>query len=159
MQNLSVEILIAIILVLLFSALGLLLWNRRASNQVRIAKGNRSEFIGSEQTCPLCGETLEHGSRVRSTLFLGKEFSLMRIFGCRHCWNSEFAFINTPTPHKFESSSTSQKVSKRLNRRFCPCCSGELPESGYAMARVYQKPSRLPHVHVYGCTICKPGRG
>jgi len=159
MQNLNVEILVTIILVLLFSALGFFLWRRKGPDQVRITKNSRSKFIAPKRTCPLCGKTLEHGMRVHSTLFPGKEFDLMRIFGCRYCRNDDQAFISAPDPRKLGGSSARQKFPKRLNRRRCPCCNGELPKGGYAMARVYQNPHRLPHVHVYGCTICKPGRG
>lgn len=147
-----------IILVLLFSTLGLLLWHRRGSNQARFAKSNHSVFISTKRSCPLCSETLERGLRVYSTLFPGKEFDLMHIFGCRYCRNSEKVFISNSVPLKTDSSNTHQKSPRNLNRRRCPCCKGELPKGGYAMARVYQKPYRPPHVHVYGCTLCKPGR-
>jgi len=151
---LSIEILVGIILVLLFSALGLLLWRRKKPNQTRIIKDRSSKTITPQKICPLCRERLERGLRVHSALFPGKEFDLMHIFGCRYCWSSEGASISASTPHKTGSSSAHHKISRGLNNRHCPCCKLKLPEDGYVMARVYRKPYRPPHVHVYGCTSC-----
>jgi len=151
MQNLSVEILIAIILVLLLAALGLLLWRRKIPNRTRIVRGGNPGFTASKRICPLCGETLEKGLSVYSTLFPGREFDLMHIFGCKYCWSGKRTFIGSPASRKPDKSS-------RGPRR-CPCCGSILPEEGYLMARVFRKSFRLPHVNVYGCTICKTGRG
>jgi len=148
------EILVAIILVLLLAALGLLLRYRRSSNRNRIVRGSSSEFIALKKICPLCSGMLEQGNSVHSTLFPGKESDLMHIFGCKYCWSGKRTLISSPVPRKPDKSSAHQKNSRRLRR--CPCCHSILPEEGYLMARVFQKPSRRPHVHVYGCTICKP---
>lgn len=137
---------------LLLSALGLLLWRRKKPSQSRIIKDKSPKT--SQRICPLCSERLERGLRVYSRLFPGKEFDLMHIFGCRYCWSRAGASISASTPHKSNSLGANHKIPGKLNNRRCPCCKHELPESGYIMARVYRKPYRPPHVHVYGCTSC-----
>jgi len=108
--------------------------------------------MASKRFCPLCNEPLELGLRVYSTMFPGKEFDLMHIFGCKNCWNGERTFPSI----EFDSSSAHQKPFRSLNKRRCPCCNEELPKDGYVMARVYKRPYRPLHVHVYGCIVCKP---
>ena len=143
----TTEILYALIFILVFSTLAIILWSWKSRNdQQRRDSGKPDEDInvlkgGSD--CPLCGEHLPRGTRVHSVLFPGKEFDLMRIYGCRHCW----------------SGHTLADISGSLHSRRCPSCGESIPEGGYVMAQVYNKPYRKTHVHVYGCTVCKPGRG
>jgi len=144
---LTTEILIAVIFVLVLSTLAVLLWSWKNRDDRRNRGMNSSdsdfEFPSGGSDCPLCGEHLPRGNRVHSVLYPGKEFDLMRIYGCRCCWE--------------DHPSSTPEVSFHVRR--CPYCGDDIPEGGYVMAQVYNKPYRKTHVHVYGCTVCKPGRG
>ncbi|MCD6343824.1 MAG: hypothetical protein J7L76_08555 [Spirochaetaceae bacterium] len=141
----STEVLYAVIFILVLSTLGVLLWSWKNREGGRPGNSRRTDSPPEEggTDCPLCGEHLPRGTRVHSVLFPGKEFDLMRIYGCRHCWEGH----------------ASADLSGSLNSRQCPSCGETIPEGGYVMAQVYSKPYRKTHVHVYGCTVCKPGRG
>ncbi|MCK5735606.1 MAG: hypothetical protein KAH21_03965 [Spirochaetaceae bacterium] len=144
----NTETLYAVIFILVFSTLAILLWNWKVRNERSSEKREGSsdssfDSVSTGTDCPLCGEHLPKGNRVHSVLFPGKEFDLMRIYGCRHCWEGH----------------AMADLSRDLHSRRCPSCGETIPEGGYVMAQVYNKPYRKTHVHVYGCTVCKPGRG
>ncbi len=143
----SVEILVALILILLLGVLVILIWGWKAGEK-SVSKdavnGADWEFEESPSgtQCPLCGEFLPRGMRVHSVVYPGREFDLMRIYGCPNC--------------RSDGPGNADRV---LRKRYCPYCGEKLPADGYVMAQVYRKPYKKPHVHVYGCTVCKPGRG
>jgi len=139
------EILVALIFLVIFSVLALLLWTwkTRMDRPSRSGPVTSEPVTARESPCPLCGTMLPRGLKVHSVLFPGKEFDLMRIHGCPHCWEGH----------------SSGREGRKLEIRRCPSCGGEMPENGYVMARVYRKPYRKIHVNVYGCTVCTPGRG
>ncbi len=142
----STEVLIALVLVFLLSALALLLWYwKSVSDEKNAEKKPENDFdtVIDGTECPLCGEHLPRGTRVHSVVYPGKDFDLMRIFGCPHCW----AGHPSPAPDH------------EIHKRRCPYCGESVPENGYVMARVYNRPYKKTHVQVYGCTVCKPGRG
>ncbi len=137
-QPLNTEVLAAIVLLLLLALLAVLLFILRRLRKNRPA-AELPEENGTGETgtsCPLCGTFLSGGRRVHSEVFPGREFDLMRIYGCPYCRNGSWTHL-----------------------RRCPYCREVLPPDGYVMAQVYRKPGRRPHVHVYGCSRCKPGRG
>jgi len=145
---LGTETLYAVIFILVLSTLAVLLWswkNRDSGKSGKTAalSDDGFESVSRGTDCPLCGEHLPRGTKVHSVLFPGKEFDLMRIYGCRYCWSG----------HPMADISDSQ------NSRRCPSCGETIPDGGYVMAQVYNKPYRKTHVHVYGCTVCQPGRG
>lgn len=84
--------------------------------------------------CPLCATPLVPGERVKSDIAAGKGDRIMRIFGCPNCWPA----VGGRPP------------------RLCPVCGGEIPADGYAVARYFERPGRK-HVHVLGCSRCRPG--
>ena len=143
----STEVLLAVIFVLVFSILAVLLWSWRSAQDhrhaVETSRIDDFEMTQGGTDCPLCGEHLPRGTRVHSVVFPGREFDLMRIYGCPHCWEG----------HALSPSDDPE------NTRVCPYCHEKLPVDGYVMAQVYHKPYHRTHVHVYGCTVCKPGRG
>lgn len=118
----------------------------------RMAKKSRSS-LEVLKPCPLCGTMLRRGETVHSVVFSGPakatsidpatahpasrprssrpEDYLAHLFGCPYCYpaNSE-------------------------HRRTCPVCSRRLPDDGYVIARMFEKPGRK-HVHVLGCTGCR----
>ncbi len=133
---------LSVIVVLILSAVIFLLIlalrkNGRGSSKGRISSEEELEEARPKGTnCPLCGELLTEGRKVHSEIFPGKDFDLMRIYGCPYCRNGDSA-----------------------HKRRCPYCKEVVPSGGYVMAQVYRKPYKPPHVHVYGCTRCKHGRG
>ena len=142
----SVELLVALILILLLAVLALLVWAWKTgaggSGTRKDGRGEDSREIAGGTECPLCGEFLPRGTRVHSVVFPGREFDLMRIYGCPYC-----------------RADVPNGAGRTLRKRHCPYCGEEIPAEGYVMAKVYRKPYRKTHVHVYGCTVCKPGRG
>jgi hypothetical protein len=88
---------------------------------------------GAPRTCPLCGEVLVPGERVKSRVNPGKGDKLMQIYGCPHCY-----------PPNIQC------------KRICPVCKKEVPREGYVIARLFESPGRR-HVHVLGCSGCRHG--
>lgn len=84
------------------------------------------------RTCPLCATVLEPGERVKSDILRGKSDSLMRIYGCPHCWPPVEGSAN----------------------RHCPVCGQVISADGHAVARYFESPGRK-HVHVLGCSGCR----
>lgn len=154
-----VEIVVGIVLLAALSALVLFLrsspslWNPAPQNRDH-EEPERSEG-GSE--CPLCGGHLAPGVRVHSALYPGREFDVMRIYGCPHCRPGRpDSMIQGPMTR---SASGVWPREGGPGPRRCPCCRENLPESGYVLAQVYRKNGRKTHVHVVGCSSCRPGRG
>jgi len=97
--------------------------------------------------CPLCGTMLRRGETVHSVVFSGGKAVgssggsdtrpadyLTHIFGCPYCYPAN-------TQH----------------RRECPVCRKTVPDDGYVIARMFDKPGKK-HVHVLGCTVCRERR-
>ena len=127
----STEILLAVIFILVLSTLALLLWNWKSRDNRRRREfeqpGGGFDGISGGSDCPLCGEHLPGGTRVHSVLFPGKEFDLMRIYGCRHCW----------------SGHASADPSHQLHSRRCPYCGDrlrkyEVPHSAFEIDYWYE---------------------
>jgi RNase P subunit RPR2 len=93
--------------------------------------------------CPLCSSILAPGERVKSDLAPGKGDRIMRIFGCPHCMPQA------------EEARGQGRAARTLAKRFCPVCGRELEPGGFAVARYFEKPGRK-HIHVLGCTSCRP---
>lgn len=95
--------------------------------------------------CPLCGTMLRRGETVHSVVFSGGTKAkdpdptrpadyLTHIFGCPYCHPA-----NSKHPRK------------------CPVCGKIVPDDGYVIARMFDKPGKK-HVHVLGCTNCRRPR-
>ena len=101
--------------------------------------------------CPLCGTMLRRGETVHSVVFSGgakvanaatmtdatatrPADYLTHIFGCPYCHPAN---LNYP--------------------RKCPVCGKTVPDDGYVIARMFDKPGKK-HVHVLGCTQCRRPR-
>lgn len=138
----SIEIIIAFFLVIAFSTLVFLLRKVKKRVNHSAEKQSTSETV-KKRDCPLCGGLLDSGQMVHSEIFLGRKFDLMRIYGCPHCQPGETLSLSKT----------------EFRERRCPYCKKVIPLDGYVMAQVYKKSGRKTHVHVYGCTSCKPGRG
>jgi hypothetical protein len=105
----------------------------------RMARKSR-ENLEVLKPCPICGTMLRRGETVHSVVYSGGgkkpepgrpvEY-ITHIFGCPYCY---------PVNEKVE--------------RTCPVCRRPVPEDGYVVARMFEKPGRN-HVHVIGCTRCR----
>lgn len=84
--------------------------------------------------CILCGSPLAGGERIHSTVFRGERDSIVHVFGCPHCYGDMATEV-----------------------RICPICKRYLPEGGYLMGRMWDRKQGKRHLHVSGCTLCKPG--
>lgn len=163
-----VEIVVGTVLLIALSALVLLLrgsprpWNSAPQNRDHeepegLKRPEGPERPGGGTDCPLCGGYLAPGVRVHSALYPGREFDVMRIYGCPHCRpGRRDSMIQGPMTR---SASGAWPLKGGPQPRRCPCCRENLPESGYVLAQVYRKNGRKTHVHVVGCSSCRPGRG
>ena len=113
----------------------------------RMAKKSRHQ-LALLKPCPICGTMLGPGERVKTTVFSGDgkramdpqresfnsrriEDALVHMYGCPYCYPPNGEHL-----------------------RRCPVCKGEIPETGYVVARMFMRKERK-HVHVLGCTECR----
>lgn len=135
-----------ITLVLIFSlfALVLLLWKWKISSEMEdgtvLPDNLLSDSLGT--MCPLCGEHLAQGVRVRSIVYPGKDYDFMQIYGCPSCW--------------VDAGSENETLKK--NTPICLYCKQELRDNDFVMARMYRNTGERIQVRIYGCTRCKTGR-
>ncbi len=85
---------------------------------------------GKLRKCPICGEPMPEGSRVKSFVYPGQAYKVTHVFGCPACYPANAS-----------------------HRRVCPVCMREVPRDGYVIGRMFERPGRK-HVHVMGCTGC-----
>lgn len=112
---------------------------------ISLLKKGKKETGGDEpfrnrnayRNCPICGTPLLRGETVHSHLYPGKPDGMMYIYGCPFCHAKHPRFKGG-----------------RDVERHCPFCKGIIPESGWVVARVFEKPEKT-HVHVLGCTECR----
>lgn len=163
-----VEIAVGIVLLIALSALVLFLrssprlWNPGPQNRddegpEGLKRPEGPERPGGGTDCPLCGGHLAPGVRVHSALYPGREFDVMRIYGCPHCRPGRPDSMIQGRMTRGASGGWPCEGGPQPRR--CPCCRENLPESGYVLAQVYRKNGRKTHVHVVGCSSCRPGRG
>ncbi len=89
------------------------------------------------RNCPICNTPLIRGETVHSHLYPGKPDGMMYIYGCPFCYREH------------------PRVKERRDvKRTCPYCKEQIPDSGWVIARVFQKPGKT-HIHVLGCTVCR----
>jgi hypothetical protein len=84
--------------------------------------------------CPICRSELVNGEQIKTALFPGEKDRLCHIFGCPHC-------------HPY--------IEEGLSRH-CPVCKKKLPEEDYLVARLFDRAGGKHHVHIVGCTNCRP---
>jgi len=96
--------------------------------------GGSTSRAGRRWPCPLCGELLGPGERIRSVIRLSpKQGRIMEISGCPYC------------------------LPPAARRRTCPVCRADLGPQEVLTARVFDRSreSDKPHVHVLGCSRCR----
>ena len=88
---------------------------------------------GETGVCPLCGTVLTDGAQIKSAVFPGDKDRLCHIFGCPSC-------------HPYIEEGI---------QRICPVCRKAVPQEGYLIARMFDRPGHKHHVHILGCTLCR----
>lgn len=131
--KITVAVLLAAVLVIIFISL---LTKKRPGNP---ASDESFRKQNAYRDCPICGTPLVRGETVHSHLFPGKPDGMMYIYGCPFCYSGHPRFKGG-----------------RDVERHCPYCKTIIPESGWVVARVFEKPEKT-HVHVLGCTECRRG--
>jgi hypothetical protein len=90
---------------------------------------------GGLMLCPICLFRMDEGDMVKTKAFPSmKEYDkdrLMHIHGCVYCMDGN-------------------------RERLCPVCGKTLSVSDFLVARMFDRPHRRSHVHVLGCTQCRP---
>jgi len=125
--------------IILYAVIGVLLLAFAFSIFSRPARKSTTEPAkrgqhGSSGICPICQTRLFGGEQIKTALFPGEKDRLCHIFGCPHCH-----------PYKEEGVS-----------RHCPVCKKHLPEEDYLIARLFDRSGGKHHVHIVGCTNCRP---
>ena len=88
---------------------------------------------GDPQVCPVCSTKMFRGRLVKTVAFpsvTGGADRLMYIRGCKSCLEHDL-------PRK------------------CPICGISLYPEDHLVARMYERPRQLNHVHVLGCNHCR----
>ena len=120
---------------LIFVVLFLLLRGYFLSSKSRAIRSDREGVDGRKKLpCILCGSPLTGRERIHSTAFKGERDSIVHLYGCPHCYGDLATEV-----------------------RICPICGKRLPEGGYLMGRMWDKKRGKRHLHVSGCTLCRPG--
>ncbi|NNM54464.1 MAG: hypothetical protein HKM05_07060 [Spirochaetales bacterium] len=135
-MDVSLLILAAGLLSLLLGFLLLSTRTRRQKNPSR-ESGLTPQPKGPYRSCPLCGELLQPGQKVRSSVFAtATADKIMEIYGCPFCDEAKTA--NPP------------------QKRHCPVCHQILRPGEVVTARVFERQDgRKTHVHVLGCPRCR----
>ena len=121
-------------IMLLVFAYGLFTYSRKKTTKKKetLVRG----IIGEAGVCPICSMLLTDGAQIKSALFPGDKERMCHIFGCPHCH-----------PYK-----------KDTVERTCPVCKQKIPQEGYLIARLFERPHKKRHVHILGCTVCRTPR-
>jgi len=98
-------------------------------------KTKEKESSGGLMICPICLFRMDNGEMIKTTAFppLTKDAKdrLMHIHGCVYCMGGK-------------------------RERICPVCGKTLSVTDFLIARIFDRSVRRSHVHVLGCTQCRP---
>jgi len=93
------------------------------------------ESSGGLMICPVCMFKMDSGDMIKATTFPPltpyHKDRLMYINGCIYCMGGK-------------------------RERVCPVCGKSLSVTDFLIARLFDRQNRNPHVHVLGCTLCRP---
>jgi hypothetical protein len=100
-----------------------------------LKKYKGSENSGGLMICPICLFRMENSEMIKTTAFPpltpdGKD-RLMHIHGCVYCMDGK-------------------------RERICPVCGKTISVNDFLVARIFDRSIRRSHVHVLGCTQCRP---
>jgi hypothetical protein len=101
---------------------------------------SRPKYKGTENSgglmiCPICLFKMESGEMVKTKAFPpltpDSKDRLMHIQGCVYCMDGK-------------------------RERICPVCGKTISVKDFLIARIFDRSIRRSHVHVLGCTQCRP---
>jgi hypothetical protein len=104
------------------------------------AKSPQKQYKGTENSgglmiCPICLFKMDSGEMIKTKAFppLTPESKdrLMHIHGCVYCMDGK-------------------------RERICPVCGKTISVKDFLIARIFDRSIRRSHVHVLGCTQCRP---
>jgi len=136
-ENLQILILVILGAVLIWFGY-VIFTDRRTKARRESAPADEPETVISRpddpQTCPVCGSKLTQGELVKTQTFpslTGGRERLMHIQGCTRCIDGGL-------------------------ERYCPVCYAFLDTGDRLIARMFSRPLSRTHVHIMGCSRCKP---
>jgi hypothetical protein len=90
---------------------------------------------GGLMICPLCLFKMDNSEMIKTTAFPpmtpDSKDRLMHIHGCVYCMDGK-------------------------RERICPVCGKSIGVNDFLVARIFDRSIRRSHVHVLGCTQCRP---
>jgi len=100
-----------------------------------LKKYKGTEDSGGLMICPLCLFKMENSEMIKTTAFPpmtpDSKDRLMHIHGCVYCMDGK-------------------------RERICPVCGKTIGVKDFLVARIFDRSVRRSHVHVLGCTQCRP---
>ena len=100
-----------------------------------LKKYKGTEDSGGLMICPICLFKMDNSEMIKTTAFppLTKDSKdrLMHIHGCVYCIDGK-------------------------RERICPVCGKTIGVKEFLVARIFDRSVRRSHVHVLGCTQCRP---
>ena len=94
-----------------------------------------TEDSGGLMICPLCLFRMDNSEMIKTTAFPpmtpDAKDRLMHIHGCVYCMDGK-------------------------RERICPVCGKAISVKDFLVARIFDRSIRRSHVHVLGCTQCRP---
>jgi len=98
-------------------------------------KSNKKENSGGLMICPVCSSQMDRSDMVKTIAFPpitpNSKERLMHILGCYYCMDGR-------------------------RERLCPVCGKTIGLDDFLIARVFARTNGHSHVHVVGCTLCRP---
>jgi hypothetical protein len=100
-----------------------------------LKKYKGTEDSGGLMICPICLFKMDNSEMIKTTAFppMSKDSKdrLMHIHGCVYCMGGK-------------------------RERICPVCGKTISIKDFLVARIFDRSVRRSHVHVLGCTQCRP---
>jgi hypothetical protein len=94
-----------------------------------------TEDSGGLMICPICLFKMDNSEMIKTTAFPpmtpDSKDRLMHIHGCVYCMDGK-------------------------RERICPVCGKAISVKEFLVARIFDRSVRRSHVHVLGCTQCRP---
>jgi len=100
-----------------------------------LKKNKDTEDSGGLMLCPICLFKMDNSEMIKTTAFPpmtpDSKDRLMHIHGCVYCMGGK-------------------------RERICPVCGKTISVKDFLIARIFDRSVRRSHVHVLGCTQCRP---
>ena len=98
-------------------------------------KPQKKSSSGGLMICPVCSSQMDNGDMVKTIAFPSlvpyDKNKTMHILGCYYCMDGR-------------------------RDRYCPVCGKAIGLTDFLIARMFDRTNGHSHVHVLGCTLCRP---